>query len=163
MGEKIRSILLDPASHVSMNAETLLYLASRAQLVGELIRPALKSGDIVLCDRYELSTIVYQGIAGGVSPDAIRHACELTRGDCIPDWTGILDLDPIVAAARDVRERDRIERRGQAYFQRVREGFRQEALRNPERVTLIDAGAGVDDVQKAIQTEVARVLARHRT
>jgi dTMP kinase len=162
-GEKIRSILLDPASHMSMNAETLLYLASRAQLVSELIRPALERGDVVLCDRYELSTIVYQGVAGGVSPDAIRQACELTRGDCTPDWTGILDLDPTVAATRDARERDRIEQRGLEYFQKVREGFRKEALRNPDRVSLIDASGGVVDVHQAIRVEVDRVLARHRS
>lgn len=163
LGERIRAILLDPNSQMSMNAETLLYLASRAQLVNELVRPALDAGEVVLCDRYELSTIVYQGVAGGVSPDSIRQACELTRGDCTPDWTGILDLDPTVAAARDVRERDRIEQRGLAYFQKVREGFRREALMNPERVKLIDASGGVEDVHQAIRVEVDRVLARHRT
>jgi dTMP kinase len=163
LGEKIRTILLDPASHISMNAETLLYLASRAQLVTDLIKPALDRGEVVLCDRFELSTIVYQGVAGGVSPDAIRHACELTRGDCVPDWTGILDLDPAAAAMRDVRERDRIERRGVEYFQKVRQGFRQESFRNPERVALIDADGDVDSVHQAIKKEVARVLARHRS
>src|SRR4051812_9834833 len=64
LGEKIRSVLLDPSSRISMNAETLLYFASRAQLISEIIGPALERGDVILCDRYELSTIVYQGFAG---------------------------------------------------------------------------------------------------
>jgi dTMP kinase len=163
VGERIRTILLDPASHIAMNAESLLYLASRAQLVAESIRPALERGETVLCDRFELSTIVYQGVAGGVDADAIRRACELTRGDCVPDWTGILDLDPAVAAARSSSERDRIERRGLEYHQRVREGFRQEALRDSDRVSLIDAGKGVVEVHRMIRTEAERVLARRRS
>ena len=163
LGEKVRSILLDPASHMAMNAETLLYLASRAQLVAESIQPALDRDVTVLSDRYELSTIVYQGLAGGVDPDAIRHACELARGNCIPDWTGILDLDPVAAASRSSRERDRIEQRGMAYHQRVREGFQQEALRDPDRASLIDASRSVVDVHRTIRTEVERVLARRRS
>jgi dTMP kinase len=162
-GEKIRNILLDPVSHIGMNAETLLYLASRAQLVAESIRPALERGDTVLCDRYELSTIVYQGVAGGVDPAAIRRACTLTRGDCVPDWTGILDLNPDAAAVRSTSERDRIERRGIDYHRKVREGFRQEAMRDPDKVSLIDASRSVDEVHSAIRTEVERVLARHRS
>jgi dTMP kinase len=163
LGEKIRSILLDPASTISMNAETLLYLASRAQLVNELIAPALQRGDVVVCDRFELSTIVYQGTAGGVDPEAIRRACELTRGDCVPDWTGILDLDPSIAAARDDRDRDRIERRGIDYFRLVRDGFKKEAARSSSSISLIDANSSVDALQEAIRREVSVVLTRHRS
>ena len=162
LGEKLRAILLDPHSTLSMNAETLLYLASRSQLVAEHIRPALDRGDVVVCDRYELSTIVYQGVAGGVSTEAIRSACALARGDCVPDWTGVLDMDPGSALDRETRERDRIERRGADYFERVRAGFRAEAAADAGRITLIDASGSVEDVHQRIRSEVERVLARRR-
>ena len=162
LGEKLRAILLDPASHLSMNAETLLYLTSRSQLVAEHILPALKRGDVVVCDRYEFSTIVYQGHAGGVPVEAIRRACELARGECVPDWTGVLDLDPTEAAAREERDRDRIERRGVEYFRQVRKGFQMEAAAAPDRISLIDARGNIEDVQQAVRREVERVLARDR-
>jgi dTMP kinase len=162
LGEKLRAILLDPSSNISMNAETLLYLTSRSQLVAEHVRPALERGAVVVCDRYELSTIVYQGVAGGVAADDIRSACQLARGDCVPDWTGILDVDPMKAAAREIRDRDRIERRGPDYFRKVRDGFRREASANPTRVSVIAADRGIDEVFASIQTEVERVLARRR-
>ena len=154
----MRALLLSTKSRLGMSAETLLYLAARAQMVEETIRPALARGDIVVCDRYELSTLAYQGHAGGVDVAAIRGAAALATGGLQPDWTGVLDIAPADAAVRRSAPADRIEQRGAEYFRRVREGFLAEAARHPERVAAIGAAAPPDEVFAHIQREVHRVL-----
>jgi dTMP kinase len=141
IGRRIRQILLDPAAvEMGITCEMLLYMASRAQLVHEIIRPGLSAGACVLCDRYISSTIAYQG-AGGADISAIGAIGDLAVGHAWPDLTIILDVDPQQGLARVDRELDRIEAKGLEYHRRVREIFLRQAAADPVHFTVID-GSG---------------------
>ena len=162
ISEKIRALLLDPA-HAEMSAtcELLLYEAARAQLVHEVVAPALAGGRVVVCDRFYDSTTAYQGYAGGVPLDAVTRANELAVGVCAPDLTLVFDIDPALAAERTVsRAQDRMEAKGIAYQQRVSEGFRAIAAADPARVKLIDAARDIDAVHADVMVAVRAVLPR---
>lgn len=148
ISEKIRALLLDPANaEMSDTCELLLYEAARAQLVHEVIAPALAAGRMVVCDRFYDSTTAYQGYAGGVPLDAVARANALAVGACTPDLTLVFDIDPAVAAERRAaRDEDRMEAKGLAYQHRVAEGFRAIAASDPARVHLIDASRDVDAI-----------------
>jgi dTMP kinase len=158
-GDAIRSLLLDVRSTLSMPCEALLYFASRAQLVSEIVRPALAEGRIVLCDRYELATFAYQGHAGGLDLVELRAAALLATDGLQPDWTGVLDIDPETAAGRRVGPADRIEARSADFHRKVRDGFLVEAKRAAGRVSVIDAARDSSLVHRDIAREVERVLA----
>lgn len=162
IGEKLRSILLDPETQVGMTCEMMLYMASRAQMVEEIILPSLKRGEIVLSDRFLLSTIVYQGHAGGLDPEQIRAVGQVATRGILPVWTGVLDLDIATAAQRRLGSADRIESRSAAFQQMVREGYRKEALRDP-RCSLIDASAPPEEVHRLIVSQVQAVLAANKS
>lgn len=159
LGEELRRILLDNRSQVAMTAEMLLYMASRAQLVDDVIRPALESGTIVVADRFLLSTIVYQGHAGGVDAESIRQVGKIATRGTLPDWIGVLDVSWETSVARRQGPADRIESRGRDFFEKVRSGFRVEADRDHQSISIIDAQAEPDLVQAQIRKEVSRVLA----
>ncbi len=162
ISEKIRALLLDPA-HAEMSAtcELLLYEAARAQLVHEVVAPALAGGRIVVCDRFYDSTTAYQGYAGGVPLDAVTRANELAVGACAPDLTLVFDIDPALAAERTVsRAQDRMEAKGIAYQRRVAEGFRAIAAAEPTRVKLIDAARDIDAVHADVMAAVQAILPR---
>ena len=158
IGESIRQLLLDPQSRMGVLCEMLLYMASRAQLVEQVIRPALAQGHTVLCDRFLTATLAYQGHAGGVDPEHIRQVGMVATDGLLPDWTGILDLDLDSAAGRRGGAADRIESRSVAFHDEVRAGFLAEARRQPERITVIDAAGDPAAVHQAIVAEVRRVL-----
>jgi dTMP kinase len=124
LGNRLRAILLerDPVA-ISLRAEMLLYMASRAQMVVEVIRPALEAGRVVVCDRFTLSTIVYQGYAGGLGISQVDLIGQTATDQLQPDLTLILDLPTQAARARVGPARDRIEDRPADYHERVREGF----------------------------------------
>lgn len=160
ISEKIRALLLDPA-HAEMSAtcELLLYEAARAQLVHEVVAPALAEGRVVVCDRFYDSTTAYQGYAGGVPLDAVTRANELAVGACAPDLTLVFDINPALAAERTVsRTQDRMEAKGIAYQQRVAEGFRAIAAAEPTRVRLIDAARDIDTIHADVKAAVQAVL-----
>jgi len=158
-GEAIRNLLLDPASEISPRCEALLYMAARAELVDEVIRPALKAGQVVVSDRFLLSNIVYQGHAGGIPTDELWQLGHFAVGNVMPDVIFLLDMDPAVAAKRLTRSLDRLEQRGLEYQQRLREGFLAEAARAPEKIVVIDASQSIEAVHQAICTAAARALA----
>lgn len=158
LGEELRRILLDIRSNVGMTAEMLMYMASRAQLVDERIKPALDAKAIVVADRFLLSTIVYQGYAGGLDVERIRQVGGMAARDVLPDWIGVLDLPWEASSARRQGPADRIESRGRDFFERVRTGFLAEARRSPEQIALIDADRSADEVERQIRAEVERVL-----
>lgn len=162
-GDEIRRILLGGEFPLAMKTEMLLYMASRAQLVEEVIAPALAEGRAVVSDRFLLSTIVYQGHAGGLDPEEIRRVGWIATGGVLPDRTILLDLDPRKAAARRTGAADRIERRPEPYHARVRAGFLYEARHDPEHIVVIDASGDVDSVHQAVHAEVARALDPPRT
>jgi dTMP kinase len=165
VGQVIRDLLLDHRHALTPACEALLFMASRAQLVSEVIRPALDAGSVVVCDRFLLANVVYQGHAGGLDPTLLWEAGRLSTGGLEPDLTLVLDL-PLEAAAKRRQQRpggkDRMERRDDAYRARVREGFLAEASRQPRRIRVIDAAGGVAEVQERIRKEVADVLAARR-
>lgn len=162
ISEKIRALLLDPANvEMSATCELLLYEAARAQLVHEVVAPALAGGRVVVCDRFYDSTTAYQGYAGGVPLDAVTRANELAVGACAPDLTLVFDIDPALAAERTVsRAQDRMEAKGIAYQQRVAEGFRAIAAAEPERVKRIDAARAIDAIHADVMVAVRAVLPR---
>jgi dTMP kinase len=152
LGEAIRPILLHRHDlHIDRRSEMLLYMAARAQLVEEVIRPALDQGKTVLCDRYLLANVVYQGYGGGLDVATLWEVGRVATGGLMPDLTIVLDVPADVAAARIVRPLDRMENQGAAFHARVREGFLTEALRRPSEIVVIDASRSVDIVQSDIR------------
>ncbi len=152
VAEQIRRILLDPQmGSMAWSTEVLLYLASRAEHVTSVLRPALEQGEIVICDRFLDSTLAYQafGRDGGDGDlasalQAIRRANELSTGGIGPELTFLLDLDPAegLARTRDAgRTPDRLEGEGLAFLQRVRAGFLQLAEEESERIVVVDGAS----------------------
>jgi dTMP kinase len=168
LGERVREILLAHETvPISLRTEMLLYMASRAQLVDEVIAPALAAGHVVVSDRYLLANIVYQGSAGGLLEEEIAFVGMVATAGLLPDLTLVLDVAPQVASARVSRPRDRIENRPLFYHERVRAGFLAAASADgsglcafyPAPIVLIDSATDPDAVFNRIQYEVERVLA----
>jgi dTMP kinase len=157
-GDRLRDLIFHSEQPLSINCEALLFMASRAQLVAEVIRPALSAGHVVVSDRFLLANVVYQGHAGGLDPRELWRIGLFSTGGVEPDLTLVLDLDPADAQTRRGRPADRIERRDDGYHARVRDGFLAEAARRPERVRVIDASGSVDAVQQQVRGEVTRLL-----
>ena len=162
IGEAIRAVVHDCA-HVEMSpqAEILLYSASRAQLVAEVIRPALAAGKIVLCDRYFDSTFAYQGYGRSLPLDALRAITNFAVQDLIPDLTLYLDVSPEVGLQRRERsggELNRLDREALAFHERVRAGYLELAAAEPSRWRIIDAQRSPDDVQRALCALLAAYL-----
>ena len=164
-GDEIRRLLLDPASHLDARAEALLFMASRAQVVSDVIRPALERGEFVVADRFFLSTYAYQVAGRGLPEEQVRLANALATGVLPPDLTLILDLPPGAglecAAQRSAH--DRIERSGDAFYERVRAAFVDFASpewqqRHPEAgpIVLVDASGDEAAVALRVGHEVAR-------
>jgi dTMP kinase len=158
VGIELRTILLGRRHDLALRTEALLFMAARAEVVEQIIRPALAHGGIVISDRYLLANVVYQGHAGGLAVDELRKTEQFATGDLSPDLTLILDLPVESALARRARDADRKELRDLAYQERVRQGFLTEAKRDPDRIRVIDASPAVGVVQAAIRAEVDRFL-----
>jgi dTMP kinase len=160
LGEAIRKILL--ASHddtpISPRSEMLLYMSARAQLVDELIRPALDAGRIVVSDRFLLANVVYQGYGGGVPLEAIRNVGAVAVSSTTPDCTFVLDMDPAQAMSRVSRQLDRVESRGDVYRERLRAGFLAEAKAIGPSVHIVDANQSIEDVQQEIRAIAGEYL-----
>ncbi len=167
-GEAIRSILLDADLSMSALTEALLFCASRAQHMQDVIMPALQAGKVVVCDRFSASTAAYQGYAGDLGWEVFKDLDDITTGGQTPDITVILDLDPVRGRQRQaqltlelaVEEEtewgaingppDRMERKGRTYHQRVRKGFLEYARRLGERAAVVDADRSVEEVHQQI-------------
>ena len=158
IGEEIRHTLKhSPANHaMTPEAELLLMNASRAQLVREVIRPALTSGKIVLCDRFYDSTMAYQGYGQGLGREVVETIHRVVLGAFKPDLTLILDL-PVEAGLGRAEARgtvNRYERMDSAFHQRLRQGFQDIAKREPDRCLVIDATQPADTVAEAVAEAV---------
>lgn len=142
VAEKIRSLLLDPEITMGARTEALLYAAARADHVEKTVRPALEAGKIVLCDRYVLSSLAYQGYGRGLAIEEVRALSRFATEDLTPDLTLFFALDPEESVRRKKGELDRMERSGREFFRRVNEGYRVlsgdavaiDAARSPEVV-----------------------------
>lgn len=152
LGEEIRKILLNRDDlAISRCAEMLLYMAARAQLVEEVISPALVLGKTVISDRFLLANVVYQGHAGGLDVPSLWQVGQVATLGLEPDLTFVLDLDDVRAAERMNRPLDRMERQGDAFRVALRAGFLAEAARRPERIVVIDASRSIEEVQADIR------------
>lgn len=151
LGENIREILLGSTSPIHRRAEMLLFMASRAQLVEEFIRPALAAGKTVVSDRYLLANIVYQAHAGGLSADEVRTVGEIAIAGVRPTLTFLLDIDPEIAVQRIGRAPDRMEAFGLDYQRRVRDGFLLEARARPDEIFVLDATRDPAAIEAEIQ------------
>ncbi len=157
-GEAIRELLLSNRFPIARSAEMLLFMAARAELVEEIIRPAIADGKTVVSDRYVLANVVYQGHAGGLDPESIWQVGRLATAGVTPDLVFVLDMPPEAAAARFNRQRDRMESQGPAYEQRLRQGFLCEAAKAPDKIVVVDAARDVAAVQADIRAAAERVL-----
>lgn len=137
LGERIRELVLH-GGHVAPWAEALLYAASRAQHVDEVIRPALERGASVICDRYLDSSVAYQGGARGLGLERVLELNLAAVGGLLPDRTFLLLLDPSEVPARLRREHDRLEREGDDFHAGVDAAYRELAARFPERIVVLD-------------------------
>lgn len=152
ISDSIRHILLDN-DHEEMDerAESLLYLAARAQLVTEKIVPALKQGFIVISDRYTLSTFAYQGYGRGIDLAHLIQANDLATGGLVPDMTIILDIDPKTALKRREHSgNDRIESAGVIFQEKVRTGYLELAASTAGQIEVVDAARTAPEVEKDI-------------
>lgn len=158
ISEKIRALLLDPENaEMAGECELLLYEASRAQLVREVIEPALLRGAIVVCDRFYDSTHAYQHGGRGLSDALVSRANELGCCGLSPDVTLVLDIDPAAALARATAQgADRLEAEGLAFQQRVRKDYLALAKEDPARVCVVDAAGDPELVAGRIDAALAR-------
>jgi dTMP kinase len=164
IGERIRAILLGDG-RLDRRAETFLFLAARAQLVAERIRPALDAGRVVVCERFSLSTIVYQGAAteearDPAALDRLRATVALAAAAAVPDRVLVLDCPPGSGLSRkdaSGAERDRFEKRGEEFQVRVREAYLAEARLDP-RAVIVPAGTP-EETHRRVLAEAERVLA----
>lgn len=168
IGERVRAVLLDPLhEEMSPRCEMLLYMASRAQLVEERIKPALARGEMVLADRFISSTLAYQGSAGGIPEAEIYAVGEAAcgpraggarGGGCWPDLVVIFDVDEQTAATRLSPLLDRMEQKGAEFHRKVRAGYLEQARRDPERHLVIDALGDADEVTVKMLAELRRAV-----
>jgi dTMP kinase len=152
LGEAVRGILLDRHDlHIDRRSEMLLYMAARSQMVEEVIRPALQQGRTVVSDRYLLANVVYQGYGGGLDVATLWEVGRIATAGLMPDLTIVLNVPAEVAAARMSRPLDRMEKQGDAFHARVRDGFLAEAAKAPEKIVVVSAARSVEEVQAEIR------------
>lgn len=161
LGEEVRELLLDHR-HDGMNsdAELLLMFAARAQHIAQVIEPALTRGQWVLCDRFTDATYAYQGGGRGITNERIATLEQWVQGNLRPDYTVLLDLPVEVGLAR-AGERgvaDRFEKEQQSFFEQVRNSYRAQAEKAPERYRIIDASQTLDQVQQQLGAVVRQII-----
>jgi dTMP kinase len=152
-GERIRSLLLDPGLRIDPWAEALLYAAARAQLVADVIRPALARGATVIADRFVDSSLAYQGCARGLGVDQVLEVNRVATSGLLPDRTVLLVLGTAEAAGRR-GEPDRIEAEGSSFHRRVAEGFDAAARRFPDRIAVVDASGTPEQFAERVRVAV---------
>ena len=149
LGEGIRNLVLH-GGHVGPWAEALLYVAARAELVHEVIRPALDRGVAVICDRYIDSSIAYQGVGRELGLERLLELNLAAVGGLLPNRTFLLELDPSEVSSRIQRHYDRLEREGDDFRARAAAGYRELAERFPERIVVLDATRPANDIAEEV-------------
>ncbi len=150
LGTKLREILLHYEGEVSPNCESFLFLADRAQHVDCIIKPALKEGKIILCDRHTDSTVAYQGYGRGINIEEIKHLNNLATSGLKPDLTIVFDVDIETSMSRVGKEKDRMESSGVDFFNKVRNGYLDIAKKEPERVKVINSSDTIENIHKKV-------------
>lgn len=170
LGEKVRQMLLVKDSDMAIcdKAELLLFLAARTQNIEEIINPALSHGKIILCDRFNDSTIAYQGAGRQLGIEAVQHLCSMVCGETEPDLTFYLDIDPKTGLQRTLRAHkenakagqvDRIEAEQLEFHERVREGLQRMAKQHPQRIYTLNAMHSIERVFAAALVRLESLLA----
>ncbi len=161
IGEQVRNILMR-LDNTSMNPRTeiLLFLAARAQLVEQYIRPQLQQGSLVISDRYADATLAYQGYGHGTDLTQLRQLLNFATGNLWPDLTILLDIDPEkgLARKRSGGEWNRLDAYQLEFHEKVWQGYRKMAQQEPQRWVMIDASQSFDDVQKQIRAVILQRL-----
>ena len=159
ISEKIRELLLDKCNiEMDGRTEALLYAAARAQLVGEVIKPALARGDIVVCDRFIDSSIAYQGYGRNLG-EHVRNINEFAVAGCMPDITFLFKLDPKIGKLRIGNEsRDRLESEQADFFESVLNGYAELERLYPERIVGIDASCSIEEVSEKVRSRLDAIL-----
>jgi dTMP kinase len=153
LGEGIRTLLLDPQRRPTPMTEALLMEAARAELVAGVIRPALAAGRVVLCDRYDDSTLAYQGGGRGLDADLLRALSRAATGGLRPDLTLLFDLDPAAGLARRARAAgsvNRLDREPEAFHSRVRARYLELAAAEPARFVVLDGALPPDRLEERV-------------
>lgn len=163
LAEKVRSIVLDPDLPINNITEVLLYLAARSEHVEKVLAPAVAAGKIVLCDRFSDSTLVYQGLTRGLKVEELtqlRQLNEFASNGLAPDMTLLLDGRPeVLLSRRDARGvSDRYENKGLDFQHSIRNGFLALAEAEPERIKVVNAEGGQDEVQALVMQEITALL-----
>ena len=162
IGESLRAMVLDPDNgEISSEAELLMYEAARAQLVREVIRPALERGAVVLCDRFSDSTIAYQAYGRGLPLDFVRRANAFATGGIVPDRTILLVLGNTrksLARATGAGKGDRMEQAGEVFHSRVNRAFLKLAKRDPKRIRIVRSSSSRKATAAAVAAELADIL-----
>ena len=163
LAEKVRELVLDPALPLNSTSQSLLYLAARSEHVEKVIRPALETGKIVLCDRFSDSTLVYQGLSLGkelAELTVLQQLCSFATAGLEPDLTLVLDGRPEeLAKRRELRGvTDRYEQQGLDFQHKLRDGFLTLAKAEPERIKVLNAEGSMEEVAAAVQKAIANLL-----
>lgn len=161
ISEKIRRILLDPKNdRMTVPTELFLYMASRAQLVAELIKPALAKGKIVICDRFLSSTIVYQGIAGGINKALVESIGKIATQNIKPNITIILDVKAEDGLRRKKSKPDRMEKKVITFHRKVRRGFLQLAQTHPKEYKIVESYGSITEIQGNIRRVIKGITGK---
>lgn len=150
LGVKLREILLNYPEEVSPTAESFLFLADRAQHIDCIIKPAVRQGTIVLCDRHTDSTVAYQGYGRGLDIEQIHSLNKIATGGMKPDLTIVFDIDVETSMSRVGSNKDRMESAGIEFFNRVRNGYLEIAKAEPERVKIINSSDTIENIHKKV-------------
>lgn len=153
-GERIRDVVLDPAHELTPEAELLLMLASRAEFVARLVKPALARGELVLSDRFALSTLAYQGVARGLGLERARELNAFATGGLEPDGTILLTVPPAVGRGRKRQEADRLELELSDFHEAVARAY-EELARADSSIVAISSDGAFEDVHEAVWTELS--------
>ena len=150
LGVKLREILLNYDGEVSPQCESFLFLADRAQHIDCIIKPALKEGKIILCDRHTDSTVAYQGYGRGLDLERINMLNNIATSGLKPDLTILFDVDVETSMQRVGKEKDRMESSGVEFFNKVRQGYLEIAKQEPTRVKVINSSDTIENIHKQV-------------
>lgn len=161
ISEAVRQVILNKDfTEMGHMTELLLYAAARAQLVEEVIRPALQAGKVVICDRFVESSAVYQGIARGMGIDLVYDVNRFAIGDTMPDVTFLIDIDAKTGISRKKQQAklDRMEREALDFHEKVAEGYRNLAKLHPKRICKIDGSLSIEEIHEKIIAEADKII-----
>jgi|FaiFalDrversion3_1042247.scaffolds.fasta_scaffold00334_3 dTMP kinase len=159
LGRRLRELLMDVVLEPSPWTELFLFAADRAQHVQEVIAPALSEGKLVLCERFDDSTLAYQGYGRGLPLEQVRAVCRLASAGLVPHLTLLLDVPPQLGLARKQGDDDRFRHQPSAFHQRVREGYLALAQQEPGRIAVVDASLPPQQVTDLLWQRLQALLA----